>query len=73
MGSSPSVGFGWIRVLAHGFKSQSEAHSFTFIVNELRMDKGLHSAGVDGGGESGERDLSRGYETKELVEGGGLD
>ena len=67
MGSSPSVGFGWIRVLAHRFKSQSEGHGFTFTVNELRMDKGRHSAGVDGG----ERDLSGGYETKEPVERGG--
>ena len=24
MGSSPSLGFGWVRVPAHGFKSQSD-------------------------------------------------
>ena len=29
LGSSPSLGFGWVQALAHGFKSQSELHSFT--------------------------------------------
>ena len=28
MGSSSNQGLGWVRVLARGFKSQSEVHSF---------------------------------------------
>ena len=29
MGSSPKLDFGWVRVPAHGFKSQSVVNSFT--------------------------------------------
>ena len=30
MGLSPKLGFGWVRVPAHGFKSQSEVNGFIF-------------------------------------------
>ena len=37
MGSSPKQGFGWVRVPAHGFKSQSEVNGFTFKIFSLSL------------------------------------
>ena len=36
VGSSPKMGFGWVQVTAHGFKSQSKVNGFK------NSPKGLH-------------------------------
>ena len=36
MGSSPKLGFGWVRVPAHGFKSQSGVNSFNVYVDRSK-------------------------------------
>ena len=37
MGLSPKLGFGWVWVPAHGFKSQSEVNGFTFKMFSLSL------------------------------------
>ena len=40
MGSSPNLGFGWVRVLARGVKSQSEVHGFNIIIIQVGSANG---------------------------------